>query len=87
MSIYGALPLARKCNTQQEPGKKWRAGGFEMQTVSRTLGMEFFIAFFPLLIYICIQAMCTERKRQHGDIATSTSMDSGGPMAPSKIPK
>ena len=52
MSIYGALPLARKCDTQQEPKKKWRAGGFEMQIASRTLGMEFFIAFFPLLIYM-----------------------------------
>ena len=28
--------------------------------------------------------MCTEQKRQHGDIATSTSMDSGRPTAPSR---
>ena len=28
--------------------------------------------------------MCTEQKRQHGDIATSTSMDSGGPTASSR---
>ena len=28
--------------------------------------------------------MCTEQKRQHGDIATSTSMDSGEPTATPK---